>query len=125
MAQENAVKISKEGISPNILLKSTKKLKDFEKIFEESVILCEHCKDEFEPNSIMVHISRSQICKSHYGPDYEDLKQLLKKYVVGKKKEKYHTDPEVRERMKKSSKKAYQIIKEKRDLEKQRINNIK
>ena len=102
----------REGTTPNILHKSIEKLEDFQKVFEESKIYCDYCKEEFGQNAILIHISKNKDCKSHYGPTYDKIKLIMKKYILLKKKEKYDTDQEVREKMKKSSKKAHQKFKE-------------
>ena len=88
---------------PNILYKAYENLDKLKKIFEESVILCEYCKDDFEPNTILVHISRSKVCKSHYGSKYDEIKQIMRS-----------------EKMKKTSKEAYHKIKQKKDLQKKK-----
>ena len=68
---ESDQRISKKGITPNILHKSTNTIEELNNIFDKSVILCQLCKDEFQIETILVHISRSKLCKSHYGTCYE------------------------------------------------------
>ena len=53
LAKENAEKILREGTTPNILHKSIEKLEDFQKVFEESKIYCDYCKEEFGQNAIL------------------------------------------------------------------------
>ena len=82
---ESDQRISKKGITPNILHKSTNTIEELNNIFDKSVILCELCKDEFQIETILVHISRSKLCKSHYGTSYEIIKQLMEKYKLPEK----------------------------------------
>merc|ERR1712105_73059 len=82
----------RKGITQNILHKSVENLDELGKIFEQSAILCDHCKVEHGPNAILIHIGKSYDCKSYYGPKYEKIKEMRKKYVLVKKKERYDSN---------------------------------
>ena len=76
----------------NIFHKSTNTIKELNRIFDKSVTLFEHSKDEFQIETILVHISRSKICKSHYETCYERMKQLMEKYKLDEKIYEYATN---------------------------------
>ena len=117
IAEKRKEKISNLEISPTILYKSIEKFEELEKVFKVSVILCDFCKGEFAPNSILVHIGKSVNCKSYYGEKYDNMKlvknEITRKNNLEKKKERYEKDPVLREKMKKSSKIAHKKLQEK------------
>ena len=114
-AKRNNEKISKQESAPNILFKSLENLEDLEKVFEKEIVLCDFCRDEFTPNAILVHIGKSKNCKSHYGEAYDKIKsnkgKIMDKTILAKKRERYQTDSELREKKKESSKTSYQKFK--------------
>ena len=132
MKEENEKEIdalSDKGENLNILYKSTENL---EEILEEPEVICQHCKDIFNPSSIFKHIGNNKGCKAFYGQDFEDLKKKKnkirsKKYSLAKEREKYATDTNFKEKKKKSSKKSYETLKEKQNAikEKQKVENKK
>ena len=103
IARENEEKISKEKERPNILCKSYENTNELKKVFQGPFILCENCKDTFSPNSILVHISRSKVCKSHYGEKYDEIRDIMRT-----------------ENMRRTSKEAWQVIKQEKDLQKEK-----
>ena len=103
IARENEEKISKEEERPNILCKSYENTNELKKVFQGPFILCENCKDTFSPNSILVHISRSKVCKSHYGEKYDEIRDIMRT-----------------ENMRRTSKEAWQVIKQEKDLQKEK-----
>ena len=116
IAKRNNEKISKQdSVASNILYKSLEKIEDLEKVFEKEVVLCDHCRDEFTPNAILVHIGKSKNCKSYYGEAYDKIKfskgKILENCILAKKRERYKTDSELREKKKESSKTSYQKLK--------------
>ena len=99
----------------NILFKSTKNLGEILKV---SIVICENCKDDYDPASILKHIGNNQECKAFYGSDFERLKKeknrlRIKDYKLAKQREKYASDPNMREKKKESNKKSYQTLKDK------------
>ena len=103
-AKRNNEKISKQESAPNILYKSLKNVEDLEKVFEKEVVLCDFCRDEYTPNAILVHIGKSKNCKSHYGEAYDKIKsnkgKIMDETFLAKKRERYQTDFELREKRK-------------------------
>ena len=109
----------------NILKKSTNNL---EQILNEPVVICQNCKDPYDPSAIFKHIGNNKECKSFYGQDFEKLKKeknklRFKKYQLTKQREKYASDLTIREKRKESNEKTYQEFKDKRtaNKEKERI----
>ena len=103
IARENEEKNSKEEERPNILCKSYENTNELKKVFQGPFILCENCKGSFSPNSILVHISRSKVCKSHYGEKYDEIRDIMRT-----------------ENMRRTSKEAWQIIKQEKYLQKEK-----
>ena len=71
--KENEKKIgefSDEGknLNLNILDKSTNNLKE---ILGESNVICQNCKDVYDPSAILKHIGNNKECKSFYGSNFE------------------------------------------------------
>ena len=55
-----------------------------EKLIVESEVLCEHCKRSFAPNKILKHIGHVHVCKSFYGPRFDELKKEQQRKKVEK-----------------------------------------
>merc|ERR1712150_317685 len=64
--------LSDKGKDLNILYKSTNNLGIILKV---STVICENCKDEYDPSSVLKHIGNNQECKAFYGSDFERLKK--------------------------------------------------
>ena len=79
-------------------------------------IACEFCKKSFDNKSILRHIGKSEGCKAHYGPRFQEMKKKnanarASKYRQGlsnkawkkifkKRRISYANNPEIREKKK-------------------------
>ena len=54
---------------------------------EETRIPCEKCQRIFLPNSILMHITKSEKCKKFYGPRFDEMKKEQKRERDRKKKQ--------------------------------------
>ena len=103
-----------------ILLRSSDNLS---KIFKEPLVKCQFCMFDFEPSTILKHISKEKNCKSFYGEKFdffkmEQKKLTLKSYQLAKRREAYASDPALREKKKMASKKANTLLKQKKEAKK-------
>ena len=98
----------------NILDRNTSNLIE---ILDFDYITCEHCKNTYDPNSILKHIGNNKECRSFYGQSFEKLKKEKNnlRQVI-----RYASDPDMRKRQKDSSKKAYKKLKNIQAIEKEK-----
>ena len=101
-------------------------------ILKESTVICQNCKDIYEPSSIFKHIGNNKVCKTFYGEDYQRLKKekerlRMKKYQLAKQREAYASDKKIRESKKESNKKTKKTYMDKKSAlrEKLRIEDEK
>ena len=108
--------------SVKILYKTTE---NFQDIFDESWIKCHFCLEKFDLLFILKHIGANKECKCFYGPKFDEfkkeknrIKMRVYREETGNKreKEKYKSNKEVQEKKRQSSKKANQVLKEKKSL---------
>ena len=101
-------------------------------ILKETTVICQNCKDIYEPSSILKHIGNNKLCKSYYGEDFERLKKekerlRIKNYQLAKQRETYASDAKVRAIKEESNKKTKQTYRDKKLAlkEKERIEDEK
>ena len=76
---------------------------------------CEHCKKSFLPSSLLIHIAKSTVCKTFYGPKF----QVMKKTQQRERKRKYRENMSLEER-KKNLEKGRKSYSENSDLKKKK-----
>ena len=111
---------TREVSGTRTLYRTTKNLRE---IFNDPLVKCQLCEEEFDPLFIFNHIGKKEECRSFYGPDFERLKKEKYKirmnvYRNEKNRETYKSNPDLQDKKKEASKKSYLALKEKNDLRK-------
>ena len=117
--KQKRTEIAKEKLTGSAILPEVElNQKGSDSSEESDEVSCEFCKEKFISSSILIHISMSKSCKSHYGPKFDEMKkeqkrikmQLYRQRIGSSKEiELYASDPR-----KKEKKKQYYIKNQKK-----------
>ena len=118
--KQKRTEIAKEKLTGSAILPEVElNQKGSDSSEESDEVSCEFCKEKFISSSILIHISMSKSCKSHYGPKFDEMKkeqkrikmQLYRQRIGSSKEiELYASDPR-----KKEKKKQYYIKNQKKN----------
>lgn len=81
---------------------------------ESEGIVCESCGKSYSKKSILMHIGKNKLCKSHYGDRFLEMKKTNRKQSNDRNDAKIQSDPCKRKRKNEKDRKSYEDSKDER-----------